>query len=371
MVALNAPHRPLRVAVWSTGGIGSISIAAIKRRPNLDLVGVWVHSPEKVGKDAGELANGEAIGLAATNDFDALLALDLDCVVYAASGPGRDAAAVPDYVRLLSAGVDVVTSSSTRLIYPPTFDRELLAQIEAACKAGGTSIYNSGIEPGFALDQLPLVLMTQSDTIRTIRCAEIGMYDDYRVEFIMRDAMGFGKPMDYTPFIAIPGVVVAEFSGGIRLMADALGVELEGVVESVERAPTPRRLEVACGTIDAGTAGAIRMKAAGIVGGREAIVIEHITRLARDVAPEWPIGEHKVTYRIEIEGTPNIHANVACTLDDPAKAGVPHMTSGGGAMVATAMRLINAIPYVVDARPGVLDALDLPLTVPRNGLAAG
>ena len=122
-------ERPLRVAVWSTGGIGSISIAAIKRRPNLDLVGVWVHSPEKVGKDAGELANGEPIGLAATDDFDALLALDLDCVVYAASGPARDAASVPDYVRLLSAGVNVVTSSSTRLIYPPTFDPELLARI--------------------------------------------------------------------------------------------------------------------------------------------------------------------------------------------------------------------------------------------------
>lgn len=362
-------NQPLRVAVWSTGGIGSISIAAIKRKPNLDLVGVWVHSPEKVGKDAGELANGEPIGLATTDDFDALLALDLDCVVYAASGPARDAASVPDYVRLLSAGVNVVTSSSTRLIYPPTFDPELLTQLAAACEAGRTSIYNSGIEPGFALDYLPLVLMTQSDTIRTIRCAEIGMYDDYPVEFIMRDAMGFGMPMDYKPFIALPGVVVAEFSGGIRLMADALGVQLDDVVESVERAPTERTLDVACGTIEAGTGGAIRMKAAGIVGGREALVIEHITRMARDVAPAWPIGEHDVTYRIEIEGNPNIHANLACTHDDPAKAGIPHMTSGAGAMVATAMRLINAIPYVVAAPPGVLSALDIPLTVPRNGLA--
>ena len=82
-----------RVVVWSTGGIGSIAIRAIHQRPKLDLVGVWVHSEGKVGKDAGELANGEPIGLATTNDADALIALKPDCVVYAASGPERDALA--------------------------------------------------------------------------------------------------------------------------------------------------------------------------------------------------------------------------------------------------------------------------------------
>ena len=93
-----------RVVVWSTGGIGSIAIRAIHQRRNLDLVGVWVHSPEKDGMDAGELANGDPIGLAVTTDADALIALKPDCVIYAASGPERDALAIPDYVKLLSAG---------------------------------------------------------------------------------------------------------------------------------------------------------------------------------------------------------------------------------------------------------------------------
>ena len=106
----------LRVVVWSTGGIGSIAIRAIHQRPDLDLVGVWVHSADKVGKDAGELANGEPIGLPTTDDVDALIALKPDCVVYAASGPERDALAIPDYVRLLSAGLNVVTTSTTRLL---------------------------------------------------------------------------------------------------------------------------------------------------------------------------------------------------------------------------------------------------------------
>ena len=100
----------MRVVVWSTGGVGAVAIDAISRRPDLELVGVWVHSPEKVGKDAGELAGIGPLGVAATHDADALIALAPDCVVYAASGPERDGAAVPDYLRLLQAGINVVST---------------------------------------------------------------------------------------------------------------------------------------------------------------------------------------------------------------------------------------------------------------------
>jgi 2,4-diaminopentanoate dehydrogenase len=109
---------PIRVVVWSTGGVGSVAIDAIRCRPDLELVGVWVHSPDKEGKDAGELGGGDPIGWPATNDADALIALKPDCVVYAASGPQRDAGAVPDYLKLLRAGINVVSTSTTGLIYP-------------------------------------------------------------------------------------------------------------------------------------------------------------------------------------------------------------------------------------------------------------
>jgi len=119
--------------VWSTGGVGSNAVDAIRRRPDLDLVGVWVHSDEKVGKDAGELAGGDPIGVAATNDADALIALKPDCVVYAASGPERDAGAVPDYLRLLEAGINVVSTSSTSLVFPPAYySPEWRDQLQAA-----------------------------------------------------------------------------------------------------------------------------------------------------------------------------------------------------------------------------------------------
>jgi 2,4-diaminopentanoate dehydrogenase len=145
--------------------------------------------------------------------------------------------------------------------------------------------------------------------------------------------------------------------------------QLEEVRESYDRAVTARTLEVAMGTVEAGTCGALRMQAIGVVDGREAIVIEHVTRLAHDVAPEWPSGIGDLSYRVKITGEPDIDCTLAATLRHPKRAGIAGMTSGAGAMVATAMRAINAIPYVVSAEPGLVSSVDLPLTIPKNAFA--
>ena len=143
------------------------------------------------------------------------------------------------------------------------------------------------------------------------------------------------------------------------------------IVERFEMAVTDETLEVACGTIPAGTCGGVRIQCVGMAAGNEAVVVEHVTRMGPKVAPEWPIGEYPITYRIEIEGDPGIRCDMGLSLDDPARAGIEGMTSGAGPMVATAMRVVNAIPYVVAAEPGFLGADDLPLTVPNTAYRAG
>ncbi len=346
--------------VWSTGGVGSIAIDAIARRPDLELVGVWVHSPEKVGKDVGELAGGGPLGVAATNDAEALIALAPDCVVYAASGPERDGAAVPDYLRLLGAGINVVSTSSTSLVYPPSyFAPDWRDQLDAAAKAGGASFYASGIFPGFASDQLALLMTTQSKNIRTITASEVALNDHYPVADMMMDGMGFGRPLDFEPMLKTPGFIELAWQAPIYLMAAGLGVEVEEVRGSLDRELTDRDIEVAFGTIRAGTCGAVRTRAAGVVNGREAIVIEHVIRMARDVAPEWPASEFDATYRVDIDGDPDIHCEM--TLGAAEGHG-----AGRAAMASTAMRVVNAIPYVVDAAPGLLSSLDIPTTLPRR-----
>ena len=352
--------RPLRTVVWSTGGVGSVAIDAVARRPDLELVGVWVHSDAKVGLDAGTLAGRDPLGIAATGDAAALIALQPDCVVNAASGPERDAGAVPDYVRLLEAGINVVSTTSTSLVYPPAYYSEQWRdQLERAAKAGNASLYVSGVFPGFGSDQLALLLTTQSKSISRLTVTEVALNDHYPVADVMMDGMGFGRTLDFEPMLKTPGFIEMAWRAPIQLMADALGAEVTEIRGSLDRRVTARDIEVAFGTVAAGTCGAVCTRAAGVVNGREAIVIEHIIRMARDVAPDWPVSEFDATYRVDIEGDPAIHC--AMNLGDAEGHG-----AGRAAMAATAMRVVNAIPFVVDAPAGLLSSLDMPNTLPRH-----
>jgi hypothetical protein len=353
-------NAPLRVAVFGTGGIGSIAVPSIAHRSDLDLVGVRVHSPAKVGQDAGVLSGGAPLGITATDDLDALLALGLDCACYTSSDGGVNASAIDDYVRLLESGVNVVTVSTPGMVHPPSVDPRWRDRLARAAEQGGATIYASGIEPGFAADQLVATLLTMSRRITSVRAQEIFMYDTYPVEFAMFDVFGFGRPLDETPIMALPGVQAGTWGPVVRYVAAALGVTLDEVRETYEREPTPRTLEVACGTIEAGTAGAVRFETIGVVDGRDVIVIEHVNRMAADLAPHWPTAERDGTYRIVVDGEPAMRCDLVIGSG-------PHDASAHG-MVATTMRIVNAIPAVCAAAPGLVSSLDLPLTMPRNAL---
>ena len=262
---------------------------------------------------------------------------------------------MPDYVRFLEAGINVVTVSTAALVYPPAYspaNRDLLTE---AAQRGGATLYASGIEPGFAGDQFVLTMLTMSKTVRSVRIQEIFCYDGYPVEFVMREVFGFDHSMEHVPFMARNGAQAATWSAPVRMIADAMGAELQEIRETYDRAITPRRLEVACGTIDAGTVGAVRFETIGVVDGRDAIVIEHVNRMATDLAPNWPSAQRDGTYRIIIKGEPQMHCDFT--------VGSPETSSAAG-MVATTMRIVNAIPAVCAAAPGLVSSLDLPLTLP-------
>lgn len=352
----------LRVAVISAGGIGSLAIRAIVRRPNFELVGVWVHSADKVGRDVGELVGLDPVGVTTTGELDEIIDLHPDCVVYGATSDEMDAAAVRDYLRLLNGGVNVVTTNTPGMMFPDRWIPQLAESVRTAAHAAGVTIYTSGIEPGFAGDQFAVLLTTLSDRIRSVRAQEIFDYSAYPNKYLMFDAMGFGRPLDFTPLLELEGAQQFAWGPPIGLVARALGVTLEAVTERYERVITPRDLEVACGTIPAGTCGAVRAETTGVVDGRPVITIEHINRMAPDLAPEWASAPHG-TYRIVIEGEPHIECDLRMGTEPRTAA-----SANDNAMQATAMRVVNAIPYVVDAAPGIATSLDLPITAPQNAL---
>ncbi len=349
-----------RVVQWSTGNVGRHAIAGIDARPDLELVGVWVSNPDKVGVDAGVLAGlGRELGVAATDDADALLALEPDCIVHTAWADDRLFEALDDLVRLLRAGVNVVSSSPVFLQYPDGVVPESMSDpVRQAALDAGVSLWVNGIDPGFANDWLPLALTGISERIDEVRCQEILNYATYDQPYVLFDIMGFGQSLDEVPFILSPGILTTAWGSVVRQIAAGLDVELDGIEEWHERAAAPDAFEVASGRVEAGTTAAMHFEVRGMRGGRPVVVLEHVTRLRDDVAPDWPQPTGQGGYRVVVTGEPTYTLDMQMLGTDG-----DHNTAG---LKATAMRLVNAIPAVVAARPGLITALDLPLVTGRG-----
>jgi 4-hydroxy-tetrahydrodipicolinate reductase len=354
----------LRIVQWSTGNVGRHAIAGIAARPELELVGVWVSDPAKVGQDAGKLAGLDRdLGIVATNDADELLALEPDCIVHTAMADNRLLEAIDDLKRFLAAGINVVSSSPVFLQYPDgTVPPELSDPIKQAALDGGASLFVNGVDPGFANDWLPLVLTSVSERIDEVRCMEVLDYSTYDSATVLFDVMGFGKPLDETPMLLMPGVLSLAWGSVVRQLAAGLDVQLDAVTENVVRLPARETFDIASGTINEGTQAALRFEVLGMRGGRPVVVLEHVTRLRADLGPDWPQPAGQGCYRVKITGEPNYTLDLQLLGTDG-----DHNTAG---LKATAMRLVNAVEAVVAAPAGLLTALDLPLITGR-GLVAG
>jgi len=318
---------------------------------------VIVHNPDKVGRDAGDLGDvGRDFGVVATDDVDSALA-GTEALVYAASGDIRPDDALADIVKAIRSGAVVVTPSLYALYDPQSAPPELRDPVLSAIADGGGSLFVSGIDPGWGNDILPVLASGLASTIDQVRCQEIFDYSTYDQPDSVRFLVGMGQPMDEVPPMVAPTIPTMVWGGQLRLMARALGVELDDIVETVERRPLDDTVETAeMGTFEAGTQGALRFEVQGIVGGEPAIVIEHVTRIHPSCAPDWPSppdggdGAHRVI----IEGRPRIEINVEATDEGGNRAAGGNATAVG--------RIVNAIPWLRSADPGLYDALDVPLS---------
>ena len=361
------PHgsRRYKVIVWATGGVGRYAIRTVADRPDFELAGVWVHSAAKEGLDAGELAGIAPLGVRATRNVDALLATAADCVVYAGPAASRPREAREDFCRILESGKSIVTTSLPGLVYGRgSLPERYLRPILEACERGRSAIYSSGIEPGFGCDLFPIALMTMSHKVYRVRGTEIYDYSRYPGAWDMRELFGLGQSMSYTGGLKQPGAIRAGWGAAVTMVADALGVEIEAMREVCEFAPAPRRIETATGVIEPGTVAGVRFELIGVVDGEDVIVIEHCDRAAEDVAGHWPKsrkGGWQGTFRVQIDGEPSFDAEFEVGYRDDED-------ENDHGLLATAMRAVNAIPWVCEARPGIVDALHLPLTPPRGAL---
>jgi hypothetical protein len=352
----------IRVAHVGTGNVGRLALRALITNPAFQLTGVCVSTPGKVGVDAGVLAGlGAATGIAAVSELDAVLADKPDCVVYCAMGDTRLPEAMNDCHAILAAGVNIVGSAPGLLMYPwGVMPEKYITRIQNAARQGNASIFINGVDPGFANDLIPFALAGTCQRIEQLRCMEIADYATYDGSTVMFDVMGFGKPLADTPMLLQPGVLSVAWGAAVRQLAAGLGVELESIQDHHECEPAPEAFDIAAGHIPKGGRAAIRFEIRGIVAGAPLIVIEHVTRLRPDLRPDWAQpAQPGGSYRVEITGEPSYTVDICPTSRDG--------DHNYAAILAAAGRIVNAIPAVVQAEPGIMTTLDLPL-VTGDGL---
>jgi 2,4-diaminopentanoate dehydrogenase len=336
-----------KVVQWGTGNLGTLAVQSILKHPDLELIGTWVSSAEKAGRDVGELSRVPAIGLLATQDADSLIAGDADCICYATDSMGREDEVVNDCIKMLRAGKNVVNVSDPALVYPKAKGGDIYDRLQEACLAGNTSFYTSGGDPGWAGFGLALAPLTVAQQVRSIKLFEIYNYGPWNNPQL--GLYGFGQPDTSTSMILLPGVTASIWGPSVAMLADAMGVTLDSIDEAHRVIRADEDFEIPFGRIAKGMVSGMSFEIRGMVDGEARIVIEHITKLRREDFPEYGLDD---CYRVVIEGEPNIKVDMSLTSDfgDSTHAGY----------IVAVTPVTNAIPAVCAAPAGVLTYLDLP-----------
>ncbi|PLK26714.1 hypothetical protein [Novosphingobium sp. TH158] len=342
--------KPYRVIQWATGAVGKVAIRHFAENPTFELVGVWVSSDAKAGKDAGEIAGIAPLGVAATTDIDALVAMDADCVHFTPALQDIDL-----ICRLLRSGKDVVSPIGP--YYRTERFRADWEAIEAACQDGGTSFHGCGIHPGFAGDLLPLTLTRIMERIDHIHVYEVVDHLENPSNYI--PFMGFGRECE--ELLANPSRSADAplfFAQSMALVLESLGCSIDDLTTSLEVAAATQDIEYPGGVVKQGTVAGQHYEWTANVQGVARMTYHCFWVMGHEhLEPKWDSGPSG--YRVRFEGNPPMEI----ALGRPRNG---QGARGSNGMPWTAMAGVNAIPAVCDHAPGFTTHLDLGVFGPRG-----
>jgi hypothetical protein len=325
--------------------------------PELTLVGCWVHSPTKAGRDAGELAGLAPVGVAATDDVDEILSLEADCVVYAPLVPDEGLVC-----RLLRSGKNVVTPVGW--VYP---DPRRTGDLEAACAAGGTTLHGTGIHPGGITERFPLMVSALSNAVTYVRAEEFSDIRTYNAPDVVRHIMGFGGTPEEALDSPMAGLLGGGFRQSVRMVLHEMGFSREATIRTVQEvAVATAPIDTPIGVIEPGLVAARRFQWEAVIDGQ--VVVAAIVNWLmgeEDLDPPWTFGPAGERFEVEVVGDPPVVVTFKGWQPESVEEGL--IRNPG--IVSTAMHCVNAIPYVCRATPGIKTYLDLPLIAGRAALS--
>ena len=330
-----------RIAQWTLGNVGKVAVEVVREDPNLELVACYTRPGEKTGKDVGELCGIGPIGLLTVSSVEEVIAAKPDLVLYMPLLWDVDA-----MVRLLESGVNVISTANfiTGYSYGPG-EKERLHQ---AAVRGGVSLYGTGINPGFAdmLAAMATQLCRKVEKVSLLESVDASAYDSpdtWR-------SLGFGGPKDAPGLMEQVRQRAGVFADAVEMIADALKVKLDDIIFEGELGVATEDLDLGYMTIAKGMACGMKLHYIGVKDGKRVIDVATMTRLGQAMEPDW---RPHHGYLIDVEGTPSVR----CTFH------TKESDAGASSGLHTAMPAINAIPAVMEAKPGLVLAGDLPLIV--------
>lgn len=335
---------------WATGNIGTRALRGVIEHPGLTLAGVYVHTPEKAGADAGSLCGLEETGVSATRDAEEILALGADCVLYMPR-----ALDVDEVCRLLESGANVVTTRG-EFHHPGGVDPVVRERVASACESGKTSVHSTGSSPGFITEAVPLVLTSIQRRLDGLTISEFADLSRRDSPGLLFDVMGFGRPATAFDERRLAHGRVS-FGPSLRLLAETLSMPLDSVEASGEVATASRPVRIAAGTLEAGTVAAQRITVSGMRGGRAVLRFRASWYCTTDLDPAWDV--RATGWHIAVDGD--------APLDIDMRFPVPLERMGAVSPSYTANRAVNAVPVVCAAPPGIRSVADLPQIVAALG----
>jgi hypothetical protein len=334
------------VVQWTTGKTGSAAVKALAHHPVLDLVGCYAWSSEKVGKDVGELCGLPALGLTATDDVEALIDLRPDCVSYMPYRPDFDHLEL-----ILGSGINVVTTMY--MLAGSGYGEEPTTRLAEAMQRGRSSLYAGGVYPGHA----PMVALAASamcariDRISMLESLDMSGYANER----MFHSMGIDLEVDDPQAPKAVEASCGSFKDQVAILGGALAVELDSVELEVSFATANSRMDLGYMVVEKGRISGFKGVISGRHAGRSLIECQFVWKLGTNMTPEWPVEKG---YIIEIEGDPGVRCALQPLGDDFDGA------------TTTAMPVLNAIPAVCAAPPGVVNQGELPFVTGRYTVRA-